>query len=170
MVLNPFSHAPEGVDSNPCGFTSDSAFPSRCHCPPSHETFYFQLRWVIMDGLSQNTDNKLHICDNHLGEREEAGLGKSLNGNAETQWTMFWGERTGGCEKGYLLLRRDEIKDEIFKSLWKRYVLKVKWTEIEEEIGFGMSDAFKAGDLWCFGMFKNFVGLFNLQQCWCGFT
>lgn len=71
-----------------------------------------------MEGLSQNTDNKLHICDNHLGERRsECGLGKSLNGNAKTQWTMFWGEWTGGFEKGYLLLRRDEIKDEIFKSL-----------------------------------------------------
>lgn len=66
------------------------------HCPPSHEFFfYFQLRWVIMEGLSQNTDNKLHICDNHLGEKR-VGLGKSLNGNARDSmdnvlgWMDWW--------------------------------------------------------------------------------
>lgn len=60
------NHSVRNEERNPCGFILIFILS------PSHE-FLFSIMMSYHGGLSTSTDNKLHICDNHLGEN---GLGK----------------------------------------------------------------------------------------------
>ena len=76
----------------------------------SHGVFIFNYDELSWRSLSDNTDNKLHICDNHLrGKEIKRELGKNLN-----EWThVSWKDSEvdfAGKERENLLLNCYDFK------------------------------------------------------------
>lgn len=87
--LEAFNEARKGFEINKHPFHGENPFSISPSCPQKSLRIYsdfillspscvfiFNYDELSWRSLSDNTDNKLHICDNHLGEEE---LGKNLN-------------------------------------------------------------------------------------------
>lgn len=95
-MVNPFVLPGKGErEKNPCGFILIFILS------PSHE-FLFSIMMSYHGGLSENSDNKLHICDNHLGGTEWAweSLNKrQLNGQCVCVWCFHSWVKKGKEER-----------------------------------------------------------------------